>query len=73
MKELPPKPKFPFANSIEPELLRSYILHPSVNLLLLDVRSEEEYKQGYVGKEYEPKGYVVFSVWLDPTVVMRSE
>jgi ubiquitin carboxyl-terminal hydrolase 8 len=70
---MPSKPKFPFSNSVEPELLRSYILNPSVNLLLLDVRSEEEFQKGYVGKEYEPKGYPVHVTWVDPTVLLRNE
>ncbi|RSH85154.1 ubiquitin-specific protease doa4 [Saitozyma podzolica] len=71
--ELPPKPKFPFSNAVEPEVLRSYILNPSVNLLLLDARSEEDFQKGYVGKEYEPKGYPVQVVWMDPTVLMRND
>lgn len=71
--QLPPKPNFPFSNSVEPELLRSYLLHPSAKILLLDARTEEDFRKGYVGKEYEAKGYAVHAVWLDPTVLMRSE
>jgi ubiquitin carboxyl-terminal hydrolase 8 len=70
---LPPKPKYPLSNAIDPETIRSYIINPSAQILLLDLRSEEEYKRGYVGKEYEPKGYNVAAMWLDPTVLMRSE
>jgi ubiquitin carboxyl-terminal hydrolase 8 len=73
MPQLPPKPKFPYTNAIQPETVREYVLNPSVKMLLLDVRTEEEYKKGYVGKEYEPKGYSVAAMWLDPTVLTRSE
>jgi ubiquitin carboxyl-terminal hydrolase 8 len=70
---LPPKPKFPLTNSIVPEVLRSYILHPAVDMLVLDVRPEQDNKKGYVGQEYESKGYVTRVVWIDPTVLMRNE
>nr|XP_018259897.1 uncharacterized protein I303_07969 [Kwoniella dejecticola CBS 10117]OBR82055.1 hypothetical protein I303_07969 [Kwoniella dejecticola CBS 10117] len=66
------KPKFPFSNSVTPDELRSYFLNPAVDILLLDVRSEEEYKRGHVGREYEPRGAKVTVVWMDPTVLMRD-
>nr|XP_019051247.1 hypothetical protein I302_01696 [Kwoniella bestiolae CBS 10118]OCF30177.1 hypothetical protein I302_01696 [Kwoniella bestiolae CBS 10118] len=66
------KPKFPFSNSVTPDELRSYFLNPAVDVLLLDVRSEEDFKRGYVGKEYEPRGAKVNVVWMDPTVLMRD-
>ncbi|KAK6906785.1 hypothetical protein I203_100772 [Kwoniella mangroviensis CBS 8507] len=66
------KPKFPYSNSVTPDELRSYFLNPAVDILLLDVRGEEEYKRGYVGKEYEPRGAKVTVVWMDPTVLMRD-
>jgi ubiquitin carboxyl-terminal hydrolase 8 len=70
---LPPKPKFPLTNAIVPEVLRSYIIAPQVEMLVLDLRSEEEYLKGYVGKEYESKGYTTNVVWVDPTILMRTE
>jgi ubiquitin carboxyl-terminal hydrolase 8 len=73
MPQLPPKPKFPYTNSIQPETVREYILNPSVKMLLLDLRTEEEFKNGYVGQEYESKGYPVAAMWLDPTVLTRAE
>lgn len=66
------KPKFPFSSSVDPETLRSYILNDAVDLLLLDVRPEEEFQTGYVGVEYEPRGAKIKVVWLDPTVVLRD-
>nr|XP_019008054.1 uncharacterized protein I206_07222 [Kwoniella pini CBS 10737]OCF46835.1 hypothetical protein I206_07222 [Kwoniella pini CBS 10737] len=66
------KPKFPFSNSVTPDELRSYFLNPAVDILLLDVRAEEEYKRGYVGREYEPRGAKITVVWMDPTVLMRD-
>ncbi|EIW69824.1 hypothetical protein TREMEDRAFT_30214 [Tremella mesenterica DSM 1558] len=71
--EKPTKPKFPFANCIDPDTLRSYFLNPAVDVVLLDVRSEEEFRRGYVGKEYEPRGAIVKAVWMDPTVLLRSD
>lgn len=68
-----PKPKFPFSNSVNCETLRSYFLNPDVEMVLLDVRSEEEHRRGVVGAEYEPKGAKLRVVWMDPTVLMRSE
>ncbi|WRT70548.1 uncharacterized protein IL334_007546 [Kwoniella shivajii] len=66
------KPKFPFSNSVTPDELRSYFLNPAVEMLLLDVRSEEEFQRGYVGREYEPRGAKVNIAWMDPTVLMRE-
>jgi len=66
------KPKFPFSNSIDCDSLRSYFLNPAVDVLLLDVRPEEEFQKGYVGVEYEQRGAKINIVWLDPTVVMRD-
>ncbi|WWD20590.1 hypothetical protein CI109_105066 [Kwoniella shandongensis] len=66
------KPKFPFSNAIDPDTLRSYFLNPAVEMLLLDVRSEEEFQRGYVGREYEPRGAKVNVVWMDPTVLLRE-
>ena len=68
-----PKPKFPFSNSVNCETLRSYFLNPDVEMILLDVRSEEEHRRGVVGAEYEPKGAKLRVIWMDPTVLMRSE
>lgn len=67
------KPKFPLTNAIEPELLRSYFLDPSVDILLLDVRVEEEFQRSHVGEEYEARGAKVKVVWMDGTVLMRNE
>lgn len=67
------KPKFPFSNSVNCETLRSYFLNPDVEMILLDVRPEEEYKRGVVGAEYEPRGAKLRVVWMDPTVLMRNE
>lgn len=67
------KPQFPFANSVEPEVLRGYILNPAVKMLLIDVRTEEEFQKGYVGMEYEPRGAKVSKVWIDPTVLLRDK
>ena len=66
------KPKFPLTNSIECDVLRTYILNPAVDVLLLDVRSEEETQRGYVGLEYEGRGKEIKNVWLDPHVVLRD-
>jgi len=68
-----PKPKFPFSNSVNCETLRSYFLNPDVEMVLLDVRSDDEHRRGVVGAEYEPKGAKLRVVWMDPTVLMRSE
>jgi ubiquitin carboxyl-terminal hydrolase 8 len=68
-----PKPKLPYTNAISPEQLRGYILDPELDVLILDVRPEDEYRRSYVGIEYEPRGAVVKIVWMDPTVLMRSE
>jgi ubiquitin carboxyl-terminal hydrolase 8 len=70
--EKPAKPKFPLSNAVDCDSLRSYFLNPSVEVLLLDVRPEEEFQHGYVGVEYEPRGVKIDIVWLDPTVVMRD-
>ncbi|ORY35841.1 hypothetical protein BCR39DRAFT_512474 [Naematelia encephala] len=67
-----PKPKFPFSNSIEPDLLRSYFLNPATDMLLIDVRSEEDFQKGYVGAEYEPKGAKVNVVRIDPLILLRD-
>jgi ubiquitin carboxyl-terminal hydrolase 8 len=67
------KPKFPFSNSVNCETLRSYFLNPDVEMILLDVRSEEEHRKGVVGAEYEPKGAKLRVIWMDPTVLMRNE
>ncbi|OXG41036.1 ubiquitin carboxyl-terminal hydrolase 8 [Cryptococcus neoformans Bt15] len=66
------KPKFPFSNSITPDELREYFLNPSVEMLFLDIRPEDEWKKGYVGREYEKRGARVEVVWLDPTVLLRE-
>lgn len=66
------KPKFPFSNSITPDELREYFLNPSVEMLFLDIRPEDEWKKGYVGREYEKRGARVEIVWLDPTVLLRE-
>lgn len=66
------KPKFPFSNSITPDELREYFLNPSVEMLFLDIRPEDEWEKGYVGKEYEKRGARVEVVWLDPTVLLRE-
>jgi ubiquitin carboxyl-terminal hydrolase 8 len=66
------KPKFPLTNSIDCDVLRTYILNPAVDVLLLDVRSEEETQRGYVGLEYEGRGKEIKNVWLDPHVVLRD-
>lgn len=67
------KPKFPFSNSIEPDTIRTYLLNPAVDILLLDTRSEEEYQRSHVGQEYEARSAKVTVVWMDPTVLMRNE
>lgn len=67
------KPKFPFSNSVTPETLRSYFLNPEVELVLLDVRPEDEVSKGYVGAEYEGRGGPIRNVWMDPTVLLRNE
>lgn len=67
------KPKFPFSNSINPETLRSYFLNPEIEMVLLDVRPEDENKRGYVGAEYESRGAKVRTVWMDPTVLLRND
>jgi ubiquitin carboxyl-terminal hydrolase 8 len=67
------KPKFPFSNAITCETLRSYFLNPDVEMILLDVRPEEEYRRGVVGAEYEPRGAKLRVIWMDPTVLMRNE
>jgi ubiquitin carboxyl-terminal hydrolase 8 len=66
------KPKFPYSNSIDCDTLRSYFLNPAVDVLLLDVRPEEEFQKGYVGVEYEARGAKIELVWLDPNVVSRE-
>ena len=70
-KPPPAKPAFPLTNSIAPETLRSYFLNPSVDVLLLDVRTEEEAQTGYVGVEYQDRAKIN-NVWLDPNVIMRE-
>ncbi|WVQ95581.1 hypothetical protein IAU59_002678 [Kwoniella sp. CBS 9459] len=65
------KPKFPFTNSIEPDGLRTYILNPAVEVLIIDVRSQEEFQRGYVGREYEARAKVDI-VWIDPLVLLRD-
>lgn len=66
------KPKFPFSNSITPDELREYFLNPSVEMLFLDIRPEDEWKKGSVGREYEKRGARVEIAWLDPTVLLRE-
>ncbi len=67
------KPKFPLSNSVDPDTLRTYFHNPSVDILLLDARNEEEYQRGYVGQEYEGRGAKMNVVWIDPTILMRNE
>jgi len=66
------KPNFPLSSSIDCDSLRSYFLNPAVDVLLLDVRPEEEFQKGYAGVEYEQRGAKINIVWLDPTVVLRD-
>lgn len=66
------KPRFPYTNSINPDTIRTYLLNPAVDLIIIDIRSEEEHRKGYVGQEYEGRAKVQI-VWIDPTVLMRSE
>ena len=66
------KPKFPLSNSIEPDTIRTYLLNPAVDVLVLDVRPEEECQSGHVGQEYEERGAKVTVVWIDPTVLLRD-
>jgi ubiquitin carboxyl-terminal hydrolase 8 len=44
-----------------------------VELILIDVRPEEEYQRGQVGQEYEGRGAKFTVVYMDPTVLMRNE
>ena len=67
------KPKFPFSDAIDPETLRSFLLNPTVDVLLLDARSVEDFSHSHVGQEYEARGANVKVVWMDPTVLMRDE
>ncbi|WVQ70525.1 hypothetical protein IAR50_000044 [Cryptococcus sp. DSM 104548] len=73
-KTAPPreKPQFPFSNSIAPDQLRGYFLNPSVEMLFLDVRPEEEAKF-HVAQEYESRMLKeVNVVQIDPTLLMRE-
>ncbi|WVQ85882.1 hypothetical protein IAT38_008050 [Cryptococcus sp. DSM 104549] len=65
--------KFPLTNAVTDDDLRGYFLSPGVEMLILDVRSEEEFKRGYVGIEYEPRLRAKINVvWIDPTVLLRD-
>lgn len=66
------KPDFPLTNSIVPNALREYLLNPAVDVLLLDVRPEEEFLKGFVGAEYHERRHINI-VWLDPQVLMRPK
>ncbi|KAL1409731.1 ubiquitin-specific protease doa4 [Vanrija albida] len=66
------KPDFPLSTAITPDTLRSYFLNSSVDVLLLDVRDENEYTTGYVGAEYVPRGAKINVIWIDPTVLARD-
>jgi ubiquitin carboxyl-terminal hydrolase 8 len=67
------KPKFPYSNSVTSDQLRTYFHNPAVELILIDVRPEEEYQRGQVGQEYEGRGAKFTVVYMDPTVLMRNE
>lgn len=66
------RPDFPLSMTITPELLRSYFLNLSVDILLLDVRPEDEFQRGYVGHQYVDRGCRINVVWIDPTILMRD-
>lgn len=66
------KPTFPRTNVLEPNDLRTYFMNFDVDVLLLDVRSEDEWKKSYVGAEYYNRGCHINVVWIDPTIIMRS-
>ncbi|ODN86082.1 hypothetical protein L198_07375 [Cryptococcus wingfieldii CBS 7118] len=66
------KPRFPISNSIAPDQLRGYFLNPSVEMLFLDVRPQEEAKY-HVAQEYESRTLKeVNVVQIDPTLLMRD-
>lgn len=66
------KPSFPRTNALEPNDLRTYFMNWDVDVLLLDVRSEDEWKKSYVGAEYYHRGCHINVVWIDPTIIMRT-
>lgn len=66
------KPSFPRTNVLEPKDLRSYFMNLDIDVLLIDVRSEDEWRKSYVGAEYYDRGCHVNVVWIDPTIIMRS-
>jgi ubiquitin carboxyl-terminal hydrolase 8 len=47
-------------------------VNPAVDMVILDVRGEEDFGRGHVGQEYEERGAKVRIVWVDPTVLMRD-
>ncbi len=70
----PPKPSFPYAITVSPRRLREYMQNPAVRLLLLDVRSKEDYDRGAIGRAPDPPPAATCDIaWLDPTLLDRTK
>jgi hypothetical protein len=66
------KPALPFTNSIMPRTLADYLDNAALKVLLIDTRSYNEHKSGWIGQDLQlPDGRTVDSVWVDPTILQR--
>ena len=67
------KPTLPFTNSIMPKTLADYLDNPALKVLLIDTRSYNEHKAGWIGQDLHLQdGRAVDSVWVDPTILQRQ-
>jgi hypothetical protein len=65
--------KLPMSNAVEPSMLRHYLMDDSIDVLLLDARSYQEFENGFVGDQ-TLKGQAGNNqtIWVDPTVLWRE-
>lgn len=67
------KPTLPFTNSIMPKTLADYLENPALKVLMIDTRSYNEHKSGWIGQDLQlGDGRMVDSVWVDPTILQRQ-
>lgn len=66
------KTTLPYTNSIMPATLRQYLQDPSLKILLIDTRSFEEHKKGWIGQEPDSYTDKNDAVWVDPTILQRE-
>jgi hypothetical protein len=64
------KPNLPFTNAIMPSTLKQYLSNPTLKLLLIDTRSYEEHKSGWIQQGELENGSSC--VWVDPTILRRQ-